>query len=532
MPYAPESIGGLLAPIRTTNATALCLIRLVTLVGLLSGLLTSGGLARNSITSTNPPATTAELQQRFADFVAQPKYAAALWGIKVISLDSGQVLFEHNSQKLLSPASNTKLCTAALALDRLGPDARIKTSLYAKSKPDASGTLDSDLIIYGRGDPCINSRISGGDLARAVTPLAVALTNAGVKRVTGRLIADTSFFRGPAFGAGWAWEDPEHSYGAPVSALTINDNLTRLSVRPGQSVGVPCLLSLAPPVPGLVLSNRTETAGERTNRTLHLDRQGGVFVVSGRLPLGGTAFTQDIPVDDPAALFLDVFQAALARYDVTVAGGPSPISWLERRADPVADTNWIELGSMASRPLREIVRETLKSSQNLYANLLLAQVGERARAGRPDPTSEDLGIAELNKFLASAGIRKGEVFLEEGSGLSRNNLITPEATITLLQFMSRHSQAAVFLQALPVAGVDGTLADRMYGTPAAGNVRAKTGSLRWASALSGYATSAAGERLAFSFMLNRYQGSSANCAADLDNLAVLLASLTGRSRSQ
>ena len=499
-------------------------IRLISLLGLLFSPLANGELAQN----TNPPATTAELRQDLANFVSQPKYVAAMWGIKVISLDSGHVLFEHNAQKLLSPASNTKLFTAALALERLGPDARFKTSLYAKTRPDTAGNLESDLIIYGRGDPCINSRL-GGDLVRAVAPLAAALTNAGVKRITGRLVADTSYFRGPLFGAGWAWEDAEHSYGAPFSALTINDNLVRLSVRPGANVGAPCLIDLTPSISGLTFSNRTETAEQGSNRTLHCYRQGHVLAVSGRMPLGGAAFTQDIPASDPEALFLTVFQAAMARQDVTVAGGSSAVNWLDRQAEPL--DNWVELGTMASRPLREIVREMLKASQNLYANLLLAQVGERARAGRLDPTSEELGIAELNRFLSSAGIKKEAAFFEEGSGLSRNNLVTPEATVTLLQFMSRHPQAAVFLHALPVAGVDGTLADRMSGTPAAGNVRAKTGSLRWAHALSGYATSAAGERLAFSFMLNRYQGSSANCTADLDSLAVLLASLAGRSDS-
>ena len=193
----------------------------------------------------------------------------------------------------------------------------------------------------------------------------------------------------------------------------------------------------------------------------------------------------------------------------------------------------VELGSLESPPIRDVVRDVFKQSQNLYTDLLLAEVGERDRAADtpPDRTSEELGIRALNRFLAEAGLNKEEVLFEEGSGLSRDNLTTPNATVTLLQFMSRHKHAAIYAQALPVAGVDGTLRERMKGTPAVGNVRAKTGTLHWASSLSGYVTSAAGEHLAFSLMLNRYHPTEANhsARAELDNIAVLLAGFTGRS---
>ena len=185
---------------------------------------------------------------------------------------------------------------------------------------------------------------------------------------------------------------------------------------------------------------------------------------------------------------------------------------------------------MESLPLRDIAREVQKPSQNLYTDLLLAHVGEKFRpADSPaGETSEDLGVRELNKFLAEAGIKRGEVLFEEGSGLSRNNLTTPNATVTLLQFMNRHKCAGAYLEALPIAGVDGTLRNRMKGTPAAGNVRAKTGTLRWANSLSGYVTTAAGEHLVFSLMVNRYY-ESRPARGDLDTIAVLLAGFTGRT---
>jgi D-alanyl-D-alanine carboxypeptidase/D-alanyl-D-alanine-endopeptidase (penicillin-binding protein 4) len=181
--------------------------------------------------------------------------------------------------------------------------------------------------------------------------------------------------------------------------------------------------------------------------------------------------------------------------------------------------------------MSDIAREIMKPSQNLYTDLLLAQVGERQRKSGTTETSEDLGVRELDKFLAEAGVKKGDVLFEEGSGLSRNNLTTPNATIALLQYMSRHKCAEVYLNALPIAGVDGTLRRRMRNTPAAGNVRAKTGTLRWANSLSGHVTTAAGEHLLFCLMLNRYHSSDPDRSArsDIDAIAVMLASLSSRT---
>jgi len=175
----------------------------------------------------------------------------------------------------------------------------------------------------------------------------------------------------------------------------------------------------------------------------------------------------------------------------------------------------------------------LKPSQNLYTDLLLAHVGEAigSPTNRTDETSEELGIRELYRFLAGAGIKEGDVFFEEGSGLSRDNLTTPNATVALLKYMSTRKYSEDYISALPIAGVDGTLRNRMKGTAAAGNVRAKTGSLRWTSSLSGYVTTAAGERLAFSLMVNRYQSSPSGGSArqDLDAIAALMAGFTGKS---
>ena len=210
-----------------------------------------------------PPATLAELRQRLADHIGQEKYAAALWGAKIVSLDTGVTIFEQNPHKLFSPASNSKLYTVALALDRLGADYRIKTSLYAKARPDAAGVLAGDLIVYGRGDPTINARRHGGDIYKALEPLVSALTNAGVKSITGDLVGDESYFHGPPFGSGWAWDDLEYYYGAEISALTINDNTLLAVVKPGTGAGLPCQLELRPATDWISFINRTRNGRKR-----------------------------------------------------------------------------------------------------------------------------------------------------------------------------------------------------------------------------------------------------------------------------
>ena len=485
-----------------------------------------------------PPATLADLQNRLAQIVQQPKYRAALWGVKIASLDTGKTLFENNAEKLFSPASNSKLYTVALAMERLGPDYRIRTSLYAQPHSIQDGVLRGDLIVFGRGDPTFNARRNGGDVLKALEPLASALTNAGIQRISGDLVGDSSYFRGPEYGSGWAWDDAENYYGAEISSLTINDNVLSISILPGDAVSKPGNLLLSPSNSLVLMSNRTVTVAKDSRRRIDLYRPLGenVIYVSGQIPLGDKGYEGDMPIHDPARLWIDLFEEVLAKDGVQVGGKLRTVDWMDRQAAPLDPGNLTELASAESPPLRELAKEILKPSQNLYTDLLLAHIGESSRTnGDPaETTSEELGVRELNRFLAEVGVKPGETFFEEGSGLSRDNLVTPNATVALLQYMSRRGCSKDYIEALPVAGVDGTLRNRMKGTSAAGNVRAKTGSLRWASSLSGYVTSAAGEHLVFSLMVNRYQAGrgGGSARADLDRIAELLAKFAGRSEPQ
>ncbi|MCL4788170.1 MAG: D-alanyl-D-alanine carboxypeptidase/D-alanyl-D-alanine-endopeptidase [Verrucomicrobia bacterium] len=490
--------------------------------------------ARAPAQQPKPAGTLEELQARLTGFVSQPRFAAGLLGVKVVSLDTGRTLFEHEAGKLFSPASNSKLYTVALALDQLGGEYRIKTSLYAAAKPDAQGTIQGDFIIYGRGDPTLNARRHGGDIFKALQPLVATLTNAGVRRIQGDLIGDESFIRGNPYGSGWDCDDLQYYYGAEISALTINDNTLQLSVKPGETAGVSCKLALVPATSYLILSNRTETvqAGGRREISLYRPLGQNVLYVSGQLPLDDLGYTREVTVHHPAGLFCALFREALARNGITLDGRPRTMNWLDRQVLPFEPDKFVEFGSVESPPMRELAREIQKPSQNLYTDLILAHIGSLALATNKSSTvtSEDSGIRQLYAFLNKAGIPRGDLQFEEGSGLSRNNLTTPNATLALLQFMHGHAESEAFLNALPVAGVDGTLRARMRDTAAAGNVRAKTGTLRWANALSGHVTTAAGERLIFSIMLNRYvAGSNPPARGEIDKLAVMLAEFAGRS---
>jgi D-alanyl-D-alanine carboxypeptidase/D-alanyl-D-alanine-endopeptidase (penicillin-binding protein 4) len=495
------------------------------------------------------PSNLAELRARLGEHVNQARFAAAQWGVAVVSLDTGKPLFGWNAGKLLVPASTAKLFTAALALDRLGPDFRARTSLYVALRPSDAGVLRGDLVLYGRGDPAIAARFSSGDLGRALGPLAERLAAAGVKRIQGDLVADDTFFAGPPHGTGWEWDDLVYGYGAEVSALTLNDNALEVQVRPAARVGQPALLGLSPATDFLTIRNRTSSAPAGTPRALRFHRSPdrNILVVSGSIPLNDSGYTESISVHQPARWFGLELKRALVQHGIALTGRVRASDGLEDRVARPGANGLIELAGQDSPPLRELLGMMLKPSQNLHAQLLLLQVGARAAQtsgvaareahpasdsdGAAAPSTEALGLRALQSFCREAGVDPGEVLLEEGAGLSRRDLLTPAALVKLLEFMDKHPHGKVFREALPLAGAEGTLKDRMTDTPAAGNVRAKTGTLSRVHGLAGYVTTLARERLAFALLLNQYQAPAGGPAprADLDAIVVMLAGLNWRS---
>jgi D-alanyl-D-alanine carboxypeptidase/D-alanyl-D-alanine-endopeptidase (penicillin-binding protein 4) len=485
-------------------------------------------LAVSLVNAQQSSNTLSSLQARLGADLNEGRFAQAQWGVQVVSLDSGKILFEHNADKLMKPASNAKLYTTALALDRLGPDYRIKTSFYAAAKPGSDGVIHGDLIVYGRGDPSFSARFNDGDYKKALQPAVDAFQAAGIKQIDGELVGDESFFHGPAYGSEWTWDDLQNYYGAPASALSFQDNVIDLVFNPGEALGAPCQIVTMPATTFVTFSNRTETAETNARARIRIYRPmgGNLAYVWGRVPLGSTGQADAVSVNDPALWFVTMLKEALAQNGIVVSGAVREMNWLDRETAPLDLAKLTEVASVESRPLAEIVKQTLKPSENLYAQLLLLQVGAKVVESRDisDGNTEQAGVAEMRRFLRQAGIDRGMALLEEGSGLSRASLVTPGATVKLLTFMSRHRHREAFIDALPIAGVDGTLRNRFKGTPAEGNVRAKTGSLGYVDTLSGFLNDGGREKLVFSIMLNNYRETDPEHTgrAEIDKLVRML----------
>ncbi|MBV9928214.1 MAG: D-alanyl-D-alanine carboxypeptidase/D-alanyl-D-alanine-endopeptidase [Acidobacteria bacterium] len=485
-------------------------------------------------TTASAPQTLEELRARIRDLLARPEFAASRVAVKVSSLDTGRVLFEQDSRKWMQPASNMKLYTVAAALDRLTPDYRFVTSVYAPARPDASGTVRGDLVVYGRGDPTFAVRFNpegNTDYSFTIDALAADVYAAGVRRVEGDLVGDESYFTGAPIPSGWEWDDLQWYYGAEVSALTVNDNSVDLSVKPGASVGAPARITLGPSTPVVTIVDRTTTSERGTTRDLSVTRPLGqnTIEIRGRLPIDDRGYSASLAVTRPALVFATMLRSSLERRGVVFTGQTRTVDAQGRVEKPLPVSSLVELAARKSPPLSVIAAQTLKPSQNLYAELLLRTLGKVAGAPDPKLSSEDAGAAVVRNFLTQAGIDPAGLVMNDGSGLARSDLVTADTTLQLLVYMNRHRFGSEFRLALPVAGVDGTLRNRMKGTPAQGNVRAKTGTLGTATSLSGYVFSAAGERLAFSLMINN-PPRDANPRTDFtDAVAVLLASFAGRS---
>jgi len=490
----------------------------------------------------------AELQGRISDILAKPELSSAMVGIKVGSLDTGRVLFEQNAAKLLRPASNMKIYTVAAALDRLSPEYRFTTSVYAPSRPDSAGVIKGDLIVYGRGDPSIAARFNNGDYFKGIDELATRIVATGVKRIDGDLVGDESYFAGPQYGSGWEWEDLTWYYGAGVTPLTINDNALDLFIKPGPAVGKPALITTGPPDPLLKIVNNVTTSIKGTRRDISIFRALGSdeITIVGSIALEDKGYTGGIGISHPAMLFMYLLRSSLAQKGVTIKGRtltqnsnsaisatPTAQPFVATSLTPSGRQTAVEITTLQSPPFSLIAAQTLKPSQNLYTELILRTLGKVAPAPTTTTsagqTTEDLGLETVRAFLKTAGIRPESLVLSDGSGLSRNDMITAEASVQLLTFMSQHRYGDVFRNALPIAGVDGTLRTRLRNTSAENNLRAKTGSLSSAASLAGYVTTAAGERLAFSIMVNNYPNDVEPRTICIDPIAVLLASFTGKS---
>jgi len=456
--------------------------------------------------------------------------ARAFWGIQVVDLSSGQTLFEHNPARFFIPASNTKLFTTALGLTRLGPGFRFRTAIVADQPPDSNGRIAGDIYLIGGGDPNLSGRTipyrvgaPAGDPLQAVEKLADLLVTRGIRRIDGRVVGDDSAYPWDPYPDGWSMDDGVWEYGAPVSALTVNDGVISVRIRPGVAPGSVAALSLNPPVEYFQIDNRVRTV-EAGQRKIWIDRLGDSpqLRLWGHIPLKDPGESQDLAVDDPARFAASLLRDALLRRGIQIAGEAAAkhsylngFENLDEIPSPPIEVQGTELASLDSAPLSEDLRIINKVSQNLHAEMLLRAVAKSKR----NIGSRQAGLDELRGFLAELGAGKQDFSFQDGSGLSRLNLITPSLVVKLLKYMHNSPHRESWMSSLPVGGEDGTLQHRFKGTAALARVRAKTGTLSHVSALSGYIDRPDGRMLAFSILANNFNTSTAEARNLMDKIA-------------
>jgi D-alanyl-D-alanine carboxypeptidase/D-alanyl-D-alanine-endopeptidase (penicillin-binding protein 4) len=438
----------------------------------------------------------AELDYLFSD----PSFANAHWGVAIQSLKNGELLYLHNENKGFMPASNMKLFTTAAALLKLGPNYIFNTRVYYSGTLSSDGVLQGDVIIRGCGDPTICERYAAGNATKVFQGWADSLAARGIRRVTGRIIGDDNYFGDEILGAGWSWDYESDYYAAQISALSFNDNCMDIFFMPGDSLGAPSSFQLRPASKFVSVINKVITADRDKGTTINYNRSrgGNKVFCTGTIFIGEKEKHDWFSVENPTLFAADVFRDILKSEDIEVSGEATDIDDLNSYSY-LADSDH-ELAGYSSPHLSEIVTTVNKVSQNLYAELLLRVVGkEIGGEGRAS-----MGARVAKSDFTAMGIDTAQLEMVDGSGLSRLNLVTPMSVVKLLTYMRRFPGYEAFYNSLPIAGVDGTIRNRMVGTAAQGNVRAKTGYVDKARALSGYATTKDGEELAFSVIVNNY----------------------------
>jgi D-alanyl-D-alanine carboxypeptidase/D-alanyl-D-alanine-endopeptidase (penicillin-binding protein 4) len=424
-----------------------------------------------------------------------------------------------------------KLFTTAAGLEKLGPDFVFRTTVESESGPDAQGQVQ-ELYLIGRGDPSFCEDFlpplpDPGETKNHTCPsfqkLAAQLKARGVLEVSGPLVADDSYFLWQPYNHGWTAEDLLWGYGATVSALAWHSNALELRIKPGLKAGERAQVWLDPLANYYQLNNSLETSGAGTERRLFIERgQDSMRLdVWGQIPLDAAETSERVAIAHPAQLVGELFRQALEDAGIAVRGGVQvrEVTRLEAaRAShaPPQLSSRVLLAEHDSQPLREIVKVTNKESRNFYAEMLLRTLAREVKHGGG---LED-GLEVLREFAQQVGAAQGEAVFADGSGLSRDDLVTPETLVKLLIHMASGAAFDVFFDTLPVAGADGTLAGRFKGTRLAGRMHAKTGTLEQVNALSGYMDLPFGKRLAFSIVGNSHPLKEQQGAAILDQIAL------------
>ncbi|HTZ73961.1 MAG TPA: D-alanyl-D-alanine carboxypeptidase/D-alanyl-D-alanine-endopeptidase [Candidatus Aquilonibacter sp.] len=490
----------------------------------------------------------AQFSARVDAALSEARAQKAFWGILVADRDTGKTLYELNANKFFAPASNAKLFTTSLALATLGPDYRYRTTLESSSPLSAEGKLSGDLILVGRGDPDLSNRVfpydqkaeRDGAPEKVIAELADAAVAKGLKEVDGDIVADDTYYPYDPYPAGWVVGDLFFSFGAPVSAIDYNDNIVGIDVVPGAKTGDAVELDVQPVAAREGFDAQVATSASGAKPDLAVVREPGpnFILLRGTVPAGGAAVHLELAMTQPAETagrsLKDLLEArgVIVRGAVRAQHSPPPVvdaQGLPGPPDAPQDPqpNRMVLAEHLSPTLLESILLTNKISQNLHAEMFLREVG-RQKYGTGSTAA---GLFVERDFLHTIGIADGDVVLTDGSGLSPQDLVTPQAVITLLLYAKTQPWGADFVSTLPIAGVDGTLQNRFNGGPGTGLIHAKTGSIANVRAISGYATSLRGESLVFCIFGNNNPQHGTDATLTIDAIAAAMVDSLGPAAS-
>lgn len=464
-----------------------------------------------------PSEAVQRLQAKIEATLSDPLLASSNVGVKVVSLETGEVLYEKDAEKLYHPASTMKLITAATALVKLGPNYRFRTTLYRGPLEDSQ--ISRNIYLKGRGDPMFDS----DDLEKMVE----RLVEMDIKELQGDIVVDETYFDTVRWGKGWMWDDgPIGGYYPHLSALTINRNGVHLRISPSSNVGDPARVHLDPPTQYMKIVNEATTVGHSKKTRLTIKRKDGstkesLLMIDGVMAIGQAGMNRRVDVLDPALYCGTLLQEMLAKRGVTLQG--------KVRYGEVPEET-AEIITHVSPPLSSILREMNKPSDNLIAELLLKTIGAELKGA---PGTGEKGLGAIREFLNEIGMDRGHYTLADGSGVSRYNLVTASLLTDLLAYMFRNfAVMPEYLASLPIGGVDGTLTRRMRDMTAEGVLRAKTGTLRGLTALAGYTPTADGETVAFSMIMSNYHGPVSGRRALQDKIGDILTRFSRRAHEE
>lgn len=469
-------------------------------------------------------AQSTSLQKRVDARLDAPPFNRQLWGVALVD-DKGTLLYGRNADRMFVPASNTKIVVSAVAAALFSPDFTVRTSLYSNG-PVVNGTLQGDLVLYGRGDPTFSVRCYAVDTTTAgacdtnpmqkLSELAAQLARAGITSVAGNVVGDGSWFEPTIVHPAWENYDLNWWYAAPVSGLGYNDNSIDILYSTTDTVGPPAKLTFTPDFGDVTLDNQTRTVPRGEDESIDFFRTAGTLSVwaQGNVEAGRHPRTESFALPDPNMFAARALRAALAAQGIAVLGSTrsttdSMAFEIVRRGTPLAE--------VTSRPLKDWIFPILNTSQNWYAEMTLKQLGKQF--GRTGSWDEGLRI-ERRFLIDSVGVDSTQIALSDGSGLSSSNLVSPLAFTQVLRFIRKHPHSATFTAGLPQSGQRGSLKNRFVGTPIEGRVHAKTGSISRTNTLSGYVELESGKVMTFSVQANHHTLPSSVMLPQLDSVVV------------